>query len=171
MDLTELYAMIDHVDDELFAALTRRKTLVDQVAEYKKEHGMPVSNPAREQEIIRRFEEKNERTAFAGLKLFYGVLIDLNKFIQYRASPKKIDVPTGLGGASIRAVLPDRPGALCRYLSPLGAAEVSISNIHSQLMPGGKILVDIELIGDSGNSDFAAALSVLADTAEKFTVL
>ena len=171
MDLRELHAAIDHVDDELFDALNRRKDLIEQVAKYKKEYGMPIRNPIREQEIIDRLEKKNEKTAWAGLKLFYGILIDLNKFSQYRVWPKNVDIPTRLGGASVRAVLPDRPGALCRYISPLSAAEISISNIHSQTLPGGKILVDIELIGDGSDLDFAAAVSVLADTAEKFTLL
>ena len=106
-----------------------------------------------------------------GIKLLYGILMDINKMLEYTQVPKKIDIPTKLGGASVRAILSDRPETLCRYLSPLAAAEVSISDIHSQSLPGGKLLVDIELLGDTNNSNFDAALAVLADTADKFSLV
>lgn len=56
-----------------------------------------------------------------GLKLVYGILMDLNKLYEYQIQPKEFEIPTALGGASVRAILSDHPGALTRYLSPLAA--------------------------------------------------
>ena len=38
-------------------------------------------------------------------------------------------------------------------------------------MPGGKMAVDIEMVGKIQDPGFIAALSVLSDTAEQFTLL
>lgn len=105
------------------------------------------------------------------LKLVYGILMDLNKLYEYQIQPKEFEIPTALGGASVRAILSDHPGALTRYLSPLAAADISITGIHSQAMPGGKMAVDIEMVGKIQDPGFIAALSVLSDTAEQFTLL
>ncbi|MEG1774743.1 MAG: chorismate mutase [Oscillospiraceae bacterium] len=171
MDLQELRAEVDRVDGELISLILRRKTLVTQVAEYKKDNQIPVFAPQREQEVLDRLEAKAGHSGLGGLRLIYGILMDFNKFYEYKTFPKDLSIPTGLGGASVRAILPDAPGALCRYLAPLAAAEVSISSISSSSMPGGKLVVDIELVGDIADSSFAAVLSVLSDTAEKFTLL
>lgn len=171
MDLQELRAEIDRVDGDLLTLIMSRKALVQQVAEYKKSNRIPVFDPEREREILRRLETRAGHANLGGVRLLYGILMDLNKLNEYQTNPEDVTIPTGLGGASVRAILSDSPSALCRYLSPLAAAEVAISDIHSQSMPGGKLLVDIELSGDTGDPNFAAALAVLADTAEKFTLL
>ena len=97
--------------------------------------------------------------------------MDLSKYREYQTVENSISVPTSAGGASVRAVIDDTPFALCRYLSPLAAAEVSILSIRSQSMPGGRLLVDLELAGETSDPSFSSVLAVLADAAEKFTLL
>jgi hypothetical protein len=171
MELSELRTEIDRVDRELISAFLKRGSLIRQVSKYKIEHELPMFAPERESEILTKMSDNVPTESLAGLKLLYGVLFDIIRFNEYQAFPQDITVPTGLGGASVRAILSDSPSALCRYLSPLAAAEVSISDIRSQSLPGGKLLVDIELVGDTKNPKFATALAVLADTAEKFTLI
>ena len=164
---------IDGVDSEILTLFLKRRKLISDVISYKKEHHLPVFAPDREQQVLKRVSDVVGPDAVlqSGLTLLYGILMDIYKFHEYEQSPKNISVPTDVGGASVRAVLRDKPGALSRYLSPLAAAEVKITNIRSQSMPGGNLLVDIELAGKTNDPAFIAALAVLADTAEKFTLI
>ena len=173
MDLQELRAQNDDVDNEILTLILKRRNLISDVISYKKEHQLPVFAPDREQQVLKRVSDVVGPDAVlqSGLTLLYGILMDIYKFHEYEQSPKNISVPTDVGGASVRAVLHDKPGALSRYLSPLAAAEVNITNIRSQSMPGGNLLVDIELAGKTNDPAFIAALAVLADTAEKFTLI
>lgn len=173
MDLEELRAEIDGVDSQILSLILKRRALISNVISYKKEHNLPVFAPDREQQVLKRVGDLVGSDAMmqSGLKLLYGILMDIYKFHEYEQSPKNISVPTDVGGASVRAILQDKPGALSRYLSPLAAAEVNITNIRSQSMPGGNLLVDIELAGKTNDPTFIAALAVLADTAEKFTLI
>ncbi len=43
---------IDQIDQQLIALLDARFTVTKQVGEYKREHGVPVLNQNREQQII-----------------------------------------------------------------------------------------------------------------------
>ncbi|MFV0497851.1 MAG: chorismate mutase [Candidatus Fimivivens sp.] len=173
MDLEVLRAEIDGVDSQILTLILKRRALISDVIRYKKENNLPVFAPDREQQVLKRVGDVigSDVIMQSGFKLLYGILMDIYKFHEYEQSPKNIAVPTDVGGASVRAILQDKPGALSRYLSPLAAAEVSITNIRSQAMPGGDLLVDIELAGKTNDPTFVAALAVLADTAEKFTLL
>lgn len=173
MDLQELRSEIDGVDSQILTLILRRRDLISDVINYKKDHSLPVFAPDREQQVLKHIGEAigTDVVMQSGIKLLYGILMDIYKFHEYEQSPKNISVPTDVGGASVRAILQDKPGALSRYLSPLAAAEVNITNIRSQSMPGGNLLVDIELAGKTNNPSFIAALAVLADTAEKFTLI
>ena len=48
---------IDRINSELVALLIERMNNVDQVAEYKAEHGMPISVPEREKRILEKVSE------------------------------------------------------------------------------------------------------------------
>jgi chorismate mutase len=170
VDLQQLRSSIDDVDGRILSLILERRRLVAQVAQYKQEHQLPVFAPERENQILERIGEKTAE-GIGSIRLLYGILMDINKLLEYQLMPRDIVVPTDLGGASVRAILPDNPGSLCRYISPLAAAEVSIAGIRSHQLPGGKLVVDIELIGETKDPKFIAVLSVLADAAEKFTLL
>ena len=171
MDLIQLRKEVDHIDQQMLSLMLRRMEIVTEVAQYKRANNLPVFAPDRENQILARVDTLVEGDYASAIKLLYGIIMDLNKLNEYRIAPKEIQVPTGAGGASVRAILEDTPSALCRYVSPLAASEVVISDIRSQSLPGGQLLVDIELVGDTSEPRFAAALSVLADTAKSFTLL
>lgn len=171
LNLDEIRADIDVIDEEILSLIAKRQKAIRKVAQYKKDHGLPIFSPSRENEIFQKVEHQLDFQNTSGFKLLYGILMDLSKYREYQMVPSDIKVPTKAGGASVRAVIDDTPFALCRYLSPLAAAEVSILSIHSQAMPGGRLLVDLELVGEISDPSFAAVLSVLADAAQKFTIL
>ena len=59
MELKELRNEIDLIDDELVQLFNKRMQLSAQVADYKKEHNMPIHVPAREREILRKWHPKH----------------------------------------------------------------------------------------------------------------
>ena len=171
LDLKQLRAEIDDIDRQILDLIAQRRQTIYQVAEYKKGHQLPVFSPDRESEIFQKVEDRFGSGTSSAFKLLYGFLMDLNKYYEYRRVENTINVPTKMNGASIRAVIDDTPFSLCRYLCPLAAAEVSILSIRSESIPGGRLLVDLELAGDTGDPAFSAVLSVLSDASEKFTIL
>lgn len=55
--LSELRCKIDLLDDELVRILEERLGLLNQVAEYKREHHLEVKDPNREEAIIKRLNQ------------------------------------------------------------------------------------------------------------------
>lgn len=58
MDLTQLRCRIDAIDDELIRLFCQRMEVAAQIADYKKEHGLPILVPAREAEKLLDVAEK-----------------------------------------------------------------------------------------------------------------
>ena len=59
MEHNELRNEIDLVDDALVKLFVKRMGLSAQVADYKKEHNMPIYVPAREREILQAVGKKS----------------------------------------------------------------------------------------------------------------
>ncbi len=70
-DLTELRREIDGIDRELTELFLRRMAACREVGEYKREHGLPVLDPAREREVL------NARAALAGGGAMGGAVREL----------------------------------------------------------------------------------------------
>jgi chorismate mutase len=60
MELDELRKQIDAVDDQLLALLTERAKLILKMGSLKKEKGLPIHDPVRENIILTRIREKNQ---------------------------------------------------------------------------------------------------------------
>ena len=54
MELSEIRAKIDAVDDRLLELLTRRMRISREIGQYKKEHDMPVLQTQRYEELLAR---------------------------------------------------------------------------------------------------------------------
>ena len=61
MDIHELRGEIDKIDDELVKLFTQRMDVAAQIADYKKEHNLPILVPAREREKLADVAQKAER--------------------------------------------------------------------------------------------------------------
>ena len=53
-DLLEIREQIDNIDDQIIALWKERMALSLQVAEYKKEHNLPILDEQREKELLDR---------------------------------------------------------------------------------------------------------------------
>ena len=58
MDLKELRGQIDEIDDQLVKLFCQRMDIAAQVAQYKKEQGLPILMPAREREKLQDVSQK-----------------------------------------------------------------------------------------------------------------
>ena len=58
MELSEIRAKIDAVDDQLLGLFLERLELSETVAAYKNEHKLPILNKTREREILATVTEK-----------------------------------------------------------------------------------------------------------------
>ena len=58
MELQDLRAQIDQVDDGILDLFQKRMNLSSQIAAYKKEHNLPIYVPEREQEILQAVAAK-----------------------------------------------------------------------------------------------------------------
>lgn len=82
MDIKKLRDEINNIDDELVSIFQNRMKIAGQIAEYKKENRLPVSDRTREREVLHRLtgEVSPELAVYA--KSLYNTLFDLSKTYQ-----------------------------------------------------------------------------------------
>ena len=88
MELKDLRNQIDDIDDEHVRLFVKRMEVSAQVADYKKEHNLPIHVPAREREILQDVAEK----AGAGLenysRVLYSMIFELSRSYQRKRNTK-----------------------------------------------------------------------------------
>ena len=85
MDLKQLRDGIDDVDSEILSLFMKRMELCRGVADYKKEHNMPVFQGGREQQIIDRIVElTNDKNLEKGTSALFTTIMDISKILQNR---------------------------------------------------------------------------------------
>lgn len=104
MDLQEIRAQIDGIDNELVRLFERRMALAGDVAAYKREQGLPVSDRTREREIVSRVTQGMDEQNAAYTKVLFSTLFDLSRSAQNRA----LQGPSALTDA-IRAAAENTP--------------------------------------------------------------
>mgnify|MGYP002515187194 CR=1 FL=1 len=82
MDLTELRKEIDKIDDELVRLFGQRMEIAAQVAQYKKEHNMPILAPAREREKLQDVAQKAGPEMANYTRVLYSMLFELSRSYQ-----------------------------------------------------------------------------------------
>lgn len=79
-NLTELRKEIDAVDTQIITLLDNRYKLTDQVAVYKNARNIPLTDEAREQELIQQLRQKTTHPALKEyIEEIYSQIISLNK--------------------------------------------------------------------------------------------
>ena len=85
MDLKQLRDGIDDVDSEILSLFMKRMKLCRGVADYKKEHDMPVFQGGREQQIIDRIVKlTNDKNLEKGTSALFTTIMDISKILQNR---------------------------------------------------------------------------------------
>lgn len=89
MDITELRGEIDKIDDELLKLFCARMELSAQVADYKRERGLPIYVPAREREILQNVAQKAGAELSDYARSLYSTIFELSRGYQARRNGKE----------------------------------------------------------------------------------
>lgn len=82
MNIEEARKEIDKIDGELLKLFEKRMSLSAEIAEEKKEKNLPVFNPKREEEIIKKIGEKSSPEFRKYTEDLYGKIFELSKDYQ-----------------------------------------------------------------------------------------
>lgn len=82
MDLKELRGQIDDIDDQLVKLFCQRMDVAAQVAQYKKENGLPILMPAREREKLQDVAQKAGPEMAGYTRTLYTMLFELSRSYQ-----------------------------------------------------------------------------------------
>ena len=77
MNLDELRMEIDKVDDQLIRLFAQRMDIAAQIAEYKKQHNLPVLNAAREREKLSMITDASREDMKDNMRVLYSLIFEL----------------------------------------------------------------------------------------------
>ena len=86
MDIQELRKQIDVIDDELVQLFCRRMQVAEQIAEYKKENGLPILVPAREREKLQDVSQKAGTDMANYTRVLYSMIFELSRSYQSKCN-------------------------------------------------------------------------------------
>ena len=136
MELSEIRAKIDAVDDQLLDLFLERMELSETVAAYKNEHKLPILNRTREREILAKVTEKagdKERYAYH----LYSTLFELARSRQAEliSAPTKVEARVKAALASNSEVFPQTGMVACQ-----GVEGANSQVACDRLLPRGNIV-------------------------------
>jgi chorismate mutase/prephenate dehydratase len=82
MELRYYREQIDRIDDELLRLFLERMGVSRQIAQYKKEHGLPAMDALREGEKLAGIDEKAGKEMRSYARLLYSTLFELSRSYQ-----------------------------------------------------------------------------------------
>ena len=82
MELQELRSRIDQIDHQLVDLFGQRMQIAAQIADYKKQHGLPILMPAREREKLQDVAQKAGPEMAAYTRTLYSMLFELSRSYQ-----------------------------------------------------------------------------------------
>ncbi|GHU56014.1 chorismate mutase [Clostridia bacterium] len=84
MNLNDLRKEIDNVDEEITKLFVKRMDLAKGVAEYKKQHNLPVMQGNREQEVLDKVAQASGEELADGVRALFMNIMDISKCLQQR---------------------------------------------------------------------------------------
>jgi chorismate mutase/prephenate dehydratase len=89
--MAEYRTQIDDIDRQIVDLLNRRAAIVERVGNLKKEAGLPVAVPAREQQVLDRVVEAGKKGPLppATLRRIYGVILEEMRTWESLGSPRR----------------------------------------------------------------------------------
>ena len=86
MELKAYRKEIDRIDDEIVRLFQERMDVAAKIAEYKKEQGMAILQPAREREKLAEVSEKSREDMQSYMRVLYSLLFELSRTYQERGN-------------------------------------------------------------------------------------
>ena len=153
MNLDNVRIEIDSIDDELIRLFDKRMQLVAEVAEVKIKEGLPIFHPEREENIIRKANEKSSMALGGYADTFFSSLMDISRQYQHQIidSHKLENIDDAIKGETIPK---ENPIVAC------AGVQGSYTGTAAQLIyPTGEYLFcetfeDVMLAVKDGKSDY-----------------
>ena len=82
MQIKALREQIDAIDEELVHLFVKRMNISAQVADYKKEHNLPIHVPTREREILQKVARKAGTDMSNYTRVLYSMIFELSRSYQ-----------------------------------------------------------------------------------------
>ena len=79
MDLELLRKEIDAVDNQIIELFSKRMDIAAGIAQYKKENGKAVFDPARERAIVKRITEGLDEEASSWFSMLYNTIFEFRE--------------------------------------------------------------------------------------------
>ena len=116
MDLNELRNEINQIDDEILNLFLRRMDVAGQVADYKREHGLPILQPAREREILKKVADKAGPDRGGYARVLFSMLMELSKSSQCKRNNKELALHRRIAEAieNTPRLFPQTPMVACQ---------------------------------------------------------
>jgi len=86
MDIQELRSQIDTIDDQLVKLFTQRMEVSAAIADYKKEHGLPIHVPSREREKLLDVATKAGPEMANFTRVLYSMIFELSRSYQSKCN-------------------------------------------------------------------------------------
>ena len=86
MDIQELRGQIDNIDSELVQLFCQRMEVAAQIADYKKQNGLPIFVPSRERDILKDVSQKAGPEMANYTRVLYSMLFELSRSYQSKRS-------------------------------------------------------------------------------------
>jgi len=99
MDLYDYQAQIDKVDNEIFSLFKKRMDISGLIAQYKKEHGLPALDAAREREKLSALGEKAGENIRSYAHILYTTLLEVSRAHQVIIINAESDLSTTISEA------------------------------------------------------------------------
>ena len=84
MDIKDLRLEIDAIDQELVKVFCQRMEVAARIADYKREQGLPIYHPGREQEVLQKVTSLAGEKHGKYIRSIYEVIFELSKEYQLR---------------------------------------------------------------------------------------
>lgn len=116
MDLLELRHQIDGIDNQLVALFKERMQLAADVAEYKRENGMPVLDASRERALLSKIAELSGEEFEDYTRTLYATILELSRSYQHKQLQQESALYREITDAleNTPKIFPDRAVVACQ---------------------------------------------------------
>lgn len=116
MELNELRNEINQIDEELLKLFLRRMDVAGQVADYKKAHDLPIYQPQREREILKKVADSAGPEMSGYARVLFSMLMELSKSNQNKRNKKELDLHRQIASAieNTPKLFPQAPMVACQ---------------------------------------------------------
>ncbi len=116
MDLNELRNEINSIDEEILSLFLRRMDITSQVADYKKAHDLPIYQPQREREILKKVADQAGPDMGGYARVLFSMLMELSKSNQNKRNRRELPLHRQIAQAIDQTpkLFPQAPMVACQ---------------------------------------------------------